>query len=181
VWQAVTADPGQHPVEAIAELVVPESYGASATSLSLTIDVVLRAHSYITPTGPPIAEAWRLPVPDLYSLITGLLAGLTDPPVIAALADVASIDPVLVGQPANAHLYTGPAVDELLYLQMLTPVAGAGGSHGASLMADPTIDLGAPDGRLAQLDTWMRQIALDAGLQGMERLLAVLREGGQLP
>ena len=176
VWQAVVSDPVRHPVEAIAELVVPESYGASASSFSLTVDIVLRVRSYLTPGDVAPATPWRIPVPELSDLIDGLLGGLTDPAVVSALADIASIDPVLVGQPASAYLYTGPAVDELLYLQALTPVVGAGGSHGASLMADPTIDLSTPEGRLVQLDTWMQQIALDAGLKGMEELLLSLRE-----
>jgi hypothetical protein len=180
-WEAVTSEPQRFPVESIAELVVPESYGASATMLSLTVDVVLRIRSIIAPEGLINGMPWRLSVPDLYSLAAGLLAGLTDPNVVTALADVAGIDPVLVGQPVSAYLITGPPVDELLYLQELRAVAGAGGSHGANLLADPTIDLGSPEGRRAQLSTWMQQVALDAGLQGMERLLGMLIEGGNLP
>ena len=47
----------------------------------------------------------------------------------------------------------------------------AGPSHGANLLANPTLDLAAAGDRRAQLDDWLQQIALDAGLSGMEKLL----------
>jgi hypothetical protein len=56
-----------------------------------------------------------------------------------------------------------------------------GGSHGANLVADPTLDLSDWDERHAQVAAWMQQIALDAGVRGMERLLARLKDAANPP
>jgi hypothetical protein len=53
----------------------------------------------------------------------------------------------------------------------LTPIPGAGQSHGANLLANPTLDLADLRERELQLDDWLQQIALDAGLSGMEDAL----------
>jgi len=181
VWQAVRTGPVPHPVEAVAELVMPESYGAPAVSMSFTVDVILRLRASVEGAWGPSAPAWRMPVADLYTTIDSLLAGLTGDAVVHALADLAGVETILIPQPRSLHLVTGPAIDELMYLEMLRPVQGSGGSHGASLLADPTLDLADATDRHGQVDAWIQQIALDAGLRGMERLLNALRDASQLP
>ena len=42
---------------------------------------------------------------------------------------------------------------------------------GAHVLADPAIDLADPGERRAQVDRWLEQIALDAGLTGMQRIV----------
>jgi hypothetical protein len=53
----------------------------------------------------------------------------------------------------------------------LVPIEDAGASQGALLLADPALDLRQESERRTQVDTWLVQIALDSGLQGMEALL----------
>ena len=111
--------------------------------------------------------------------MTGIIAGLTETAVIVALADLADIDPVLVPQPANLTLLTGPAVRELLSVSGLVAVAGAGDSYGASLLSNPTLDLSDVRERIDQVENWMTQVALDAGLRGMEQLLSRMHQKEQ--
>lgn len=183
VWQAVADAPVTHRVEAIAELVLPAAYG-DPSSLSFAVDVVLRIRplrELAKEHGAPVVGNWRLGVADLYDTVDGLLEGLTARDVVSALADIAGIDPAIVPQPISAHVITDAAVEELLWPDGLSVIDGAGGSHGASLVADPTLDLADWDERHAQVDAWVQQIALDAGVRGMERLLARLRDIGDPP
>jgi len=176
-WQgAVTAEP-RHPVEAIAVADLPTSYGAPATSLQVTLDVIIRATAYLAAiSSPHVVTAYQLPMPDLYGILDALLASLTDGAVITALAGLAGIDPVVVPLPANLDFITGPAVADLLHSAGLAPIPDAGPSHGANLLANPTLDLADPGDRRTQLDDWLQQIALDAGLSGMENLLAAYHQ-----
>lgn len=43
-------------------------------------------------------------------------------------------------------------------------------------LANPTLDLADPGEQRVQLDDWLQQIALDAGLSGMEDLLAAFHQ-----
>jgi Putative DNA-binding domain len=177
VWSGAVRAAALHPVEAIAVAELPDSYGTPASTLQFTLDVIIRATAYLealSPSGMP--TVFRLAVPDLYTTVEAMLAGLADQPVIDALAGLAGIDPVLVPLPTNLHLVTGPAVGDLLYPEGLVPIPDAGPSHGANLLANPTLDLGVPEDRKTQLDDWLQQIALDAGLSGMEALVAVYHQ-----
>ncbi|HUZ56287.1 MAG TPA: ATP-binding protein [Streptosporangiaceae bacterium] len=175
-WQAASAEP-RHPIEAIAVADLPGSYGAPASSLQVTLDVIISATAYLAAVSPTReAPAFRLPVPDLYATIDALLAALTDRAVTAALAGLAGIDPVIVPVPANLDFITGPPVTDLLHPDGLAQIPDAGNSHGANLLANPTLDLADPGDRRSQLDDWLQQIALDAGLSGMENLLAAYHQ-----
>jgi hypothetical protein len=44
--------------------------------------------------------------------------------------------------------------------------------------ADPTLDLSSASERAEQVDSWLRQMSGDAGLLGVERLIAQLRVSG---
>jgi hypothetical protein len=118
----------------------------------------------------------RLTVLDLYKTLDALLATLTSNDVVRSLANLAGIDPVVVPRPGNLFFQTGPEVGELLSLDGLTPIEGAGPSHGAQVLANPGLDLANPAERQAQLDDWLQQIALDAGLRGMESLLTAYHQ-----
>jgi hypothetical protein len=106
---------------------------------------------------------------------------LTDHAVITALAGMAGIDPVIMPLPANLDFVTGPAVNDLLQPDGLAQITGAGPSHGANLLTNPTLDLAEAAGRQTQLDDWLQQIGLDAGLTGMESLLAAYHKGHAKP
>jgi hypothetical protein len=76
-----------------------------------------------------------------------------------------------VSPPGNLYFQTGPEVGELLHPQGLMPIEGAGPSHGAHVLVNPSLDLANAEERNTQVDDWLQQIALDAGLRGMENLL----------
>lgn len=172
-WQADTPDStNQHPIEAITDVCLIGAYGEQSTSLQLTLDVIVRARTFMAARYPSMTEPfWELDMPNLYKIIDGILTALIDLSVVRTLADLAGVDSVIVPQPTNLHFITGPSVKELLNPYGLTPVQEAGSSHGASLIADPTLDLSDNLERQKQLDDWLIQIALDAGLVGMEPLL----------
>jgi hypothetical protein len=56
----------------------------------------------------------------------------------------------------------------------LQPIPDATGSRGAHLQADPALSLADPSDRAKQVIRWLCQIAADAGLAGMERLVTEL-------
>ena len=85
---------------------------------------------------------------------------------------MAGIDPVVMPLPTNLALVTAQNVSDLLQPDGLAQIPGAGQSRGANLLTNPTLDLADPRERQIQLDDWLQQIGLDAGLTGMESLLA---------
>jgi hypothetical protein len=173
VWQADASGPVEHPIEAIVTAQLPDTFEAPATALAVTVDVVTRVRQFIgAMPGALDPPTWSLSLPDLYSLADGVVAGLTSHEVVQALADLAGIDPVIVPQPTYLHFVTGLPVTDVLNPYGLTPIADAGTSHGANLIADPALDLSDDRERSEQVDSWMQQIALDAGLTGMQGLLS---------
>jgi hypothetical protein len=171
-WQAVASSPSTHPVEAVLEADLPDAYGVTTSTMQVTLDVLVRARALMKNVGQTPADwRWRLDVPSLYTTIDALLEAFTTQPVIDALAGLAGIDPILVPAPATLDFRTHEPVDQLLNPYRLTVIPDAGGSHGATLLADPSRNLAHLDQRRAQVDDWLRQIALDAGLHGMEDLL----------
>lgn len=184
LWQTVPPGWDMHPVEAIAVLDLPEPHGSAATWMSFTIDLVMRVNRYYEGAkakGWPVAFPWRVTAADLVEMIDGMLCGLVDGEVVQVLSDIAGIDPLLVRQPPGMHLLTGQPVADLLSLTGLAPIPDAGTSHGANLVADPTLDLSDSHDRQIQVDAWVQQIALDAGLRGMEQVLENLRQVDEVP
>lgn len=86
----------------------------------------------------------------------------------SAVADLADIDPILVPPPRNLHIVSSREIAG--FLPPLRQIPGATGSQGAHLRADPALTLADPGDRATQAIRWLRQIAADAGLAGMERL-----------
>lgn len=182
VWQAVPSIPDRYPVEAVAQLTLPESVGAPAASASFTVDVIVRVRDVMEQSGAPAAMSeWHLGVAPLYETLDGLVGGLVDPDLIRVLADIAGIDPIVIDQPLGAHFITGPTVGDLLHPVGLTPITDAGTSHGAHLVSEPALDLSSGADRHRQVDAWVLQIALDAGLRGMEGVLNELKRLGNPP
>jgi hypothetical protein len=164
------------PVEASARLEVPGGYGQTAQNLQVEIDVVVRcsalakiAHQRST-GGQGIQPRWRVTAEQLGRLIDAMLATLTGKGVVGPLADLAGIDVEAVPQPHILHMVTGRPVAEVLDITGLRLIPDGGVSMGAHLLADPALDL-ADDDRREQVRTWLAQIALDAGLLGMEQVL----------
>lgn len=177
VWQGAAGEEPLYPVQAIAAAELPASYGAATSTLQFTIDLIIRASAYlatISPIGTALStsNSYRLPVGRLYTTLDALLVTLTDRGVVAALAGMARTDPIVMPLPTNLALVTAQNVSDLLQPDGLAQIPGAGQSCGANLLTNPTLDLADPRERQIQLDDWLQQIGLDAGLTGMESLLA---------
>ncbi|MFB4308394.1 helix-turn-helix domain-containing protein [Actinomadura sp. GTD37] len=168
-------------VEALVSAEVPGGYGRNATRLQVHLDVVTRlAHlaeiregDWIPAGGqqPPQLDQ-RMEVTTLGDLMDAMIAGFVAQPVVDALADLAQIDSLAVPQPRVLHLRTVNSIAETLDTSSLTAIPDASESGGAHLLADPALDLADADDRHQQVHAWLVQTALDAGLLGMEALLA---------
>ncbi|MEO3783791.1 ATP-binding protein [Actinocorallia sp. B10E7] len=169
------------PIEARASLEVPGAYGSAGTNLQFTLDVTVRLSSWIQATGgrqaaPGRADGpaprWRIALPMLAELMEALATTFTNPEVVAPISDLARVDPVAVPQPRVLHLVTERPILEVLDATGLKQIPDAGVSRGGHLLADPALDLADPADRRRQIQGWLSQLALDAGLLGMEQLLA---------
>jgi hypothetical protein len=87
---------------------------------------------------------------------------------VVVLADLADVDPLLVPPPGSLHVVSPHEIVQ--FLPPLQPIPEVTGSRGAHLRADPASSLSDPEDRAAQATRWVRQIAADAGLTGIERL-----------
>ncbi|MGW6836492.1 hypothetical protein ACWGCI_24225 [Streptomyces sp. NPDC054949] len=113
----------------------------------------------------------RYPLPDLAVLCDGLLQALVDPKVVEEIARIADIGTALVSQPRELHLIADPPVVDLLISTGLQEIPGAGASFGGVFRANPALDLRVAAERQEQVDDWLRQLGVDAGLSGMEALV----------
>lgn len=165
------------PVEATVRLEMPGSYGQVSQNLRVEIDVVIRRSE---PAGiirrsssdpETVLNAWRITAQQLGQLLDGMLATLSSKELAASMADLADIDPIAVPQPHILHIVTTRPVTEVLDTSGLRPIPDAGTSMGAHLLADPARDLADDGDRREQVTSWLTQIALDAGLLGMDQLL----------
>ncbi|MFE5587417.1 helix-turn-helix domain-containing protein [Kitasatospora sp. NPDC056531] len=171
LWQGGPGGAPPFPLEAIAKVDLPASYGAPVSHLQVSLEVVVRFGHVAGKPSPPVA------VGRLYELIDALVAALVDDSVTEALAGLAGVDPLVVPQPIGLDFITSADVPALLVGNGLTPVPDAGTSRGANLLADPGVDQRDPVERRALVDAWLQQISLDAGLLGMERVLDRLHGG----
>ncbi|MEW1640213.1 hypothetical protein AB0469_39935 [Streptomyces sp. NPDC093801] len=81
------------------------------------------------------------------------------------------IDTALVAQPRELHLIADQPVVDLLPSADLQEIPGAGTSLEGTFHANPALDLRITAERQEQVDDWLRQLGLDAGLSGMEALV----------
>ncbi|MFD8621409.1 helix-turn-helix domain-containing protein [Streptomyces sp. NPDC059513] len=176
VWQA-TGRPAEktHLIEAVVSVELPEIYGVAASAAaSVTIDVIARVCRYAEGRGN---AGWkhRYAVPDLAVLFDGLLKTAVDPKVVAEIARIADIDTALVAQPRELHLVADRQVKELLHSGGLQEIPDAGASAGGVFRSNPALNLRSATDRQEQVDDWLRQLGLDAGLTGMESLVEGFR------
>lgn len=174
-WHAGSKEPAGFPVEAVVTVALPDAYAAHHGVAQVQIDVISRLHRFAAALGAHSFECLYL-VPDVCGLLEGILGTVVDPAVVAALADLADVDEVLVAQPQQMHLVTGDAVGSLLHPEGLAPVPeDSGRSHCGIFIANPALDLRVESERREQVDDWMQQLGLDAGLIGMEALIDRIR------
>jgi hypothetical protein len=174
-YQAVSRSPVPHPVEAVVTVDLPEIHGSSSTGApaTVTVDVIARVRRYadaLNSVGAP-GEEHRYSVLELMSLFDGILKTFVDPQVVAEIARITDIDTALVAQPRELHLVADRQVKELLHTDGLKEIPEAGASGGGVFRANPALDLRDVADRQEQVDDWLRQLGLDAGLTGMEDLV----------
>ncbi|MFD9240643.1 helix-turn-helix domain-containing protein [Streptomyces sp. NPDC059556] len=184
VYQGLSSSPVPHPVEAVVTVALPEVYGSStAAPATVTIDVISRVRRYadtLDKVGVP-GEEYRYPVPRLLDLLEGILKTTVDPKVVEEIARITDIDPALVAQPRELHLVADRQVKELLSSSGLEEIPEAGASAGGVFRANPALDLRDIADRQEQVDDWLRQLGLDAGLTGMESLVERSRATAPTP
>lgn len=171
-WQV--ADRVVPPFEITARIDAPGQYGHShiqklTVSLEITSRLSAFAHSPNSPQPPPPTSTRPLQTSEWAALLHAMMATLTSPPIVAAIADLADVDPIVVPPPQIVHIVSREEVTRLLPPQ-LWQIPGATGSHAAHLRANPAVSLTDPVDRARQVVRWLCQIAADAGLSGMERL-----------
>jgi hypothetical protein len=172
-WWAGTSNDPPFPLVSTVSLIAPIPTTVPATTMNLTVDVAVRIRGDVGIQGSfPNA---RVPIELLDATISGVVATLVDPRLVAVLAELGDIDPALVPQPFFAHLVTGRPVTEILAGEGLSTVLDNGSSMGAQLTARPGFNLRDPVERRAQIDGWLVQIGLDAGFQGMAEVVRKLR------
>ena len=116
----------------------------------------------------------RLEAAEWAALLDAVAATLTSPGVVGPVADLAGADPITVRQPRVLYVVSGPPLPELLPADLFA-IRDGGVSYGASMLADPALDLSDPADRAEQADRWLIQMAADAGLLGMEHLVSKMR------
>jgi hypothetical protein len=180
VWRGAPAgwpDDRAGPVIANVRLEVPGGYGMPGTHLQLETDVTVRYSlaAEIARECPgneaAVSPRWRVRPHHLGEIVGAVLATLAGTDVAGPLAGLGGIDPLAVPQPRVMHMVTARPVTEVLDTTGLTPIPSAGNSMGAHLLADPALDLADDKDREEQVRRWLAQIALDAGLTGMEQAL----------
>jgi hypothetical protein len=175
VWQI--ADGKIPPAGMTVRIEAPGQYGHShVQTLNISIEITSRLTAW-RDTQP---VQWHQPgtprhleAPEWVALLDAVMATLTDPRVVAAIADLADVDPILVPPPMVLHVVSSREIAGFLPPQ-LRPIPGATGSRGAHLQADPSLSLADPKDRAQQVTRWLCQIAADAGLTGMESLVMQL-------
>ncbi|MBG7704801.1 ATP-binding protein [Streptomyces sp. MC1] len=172
VYRALSRSAVPHPVEAVVTVALPEVYGSSTAAMAtVTIDVIARVRRY----AGTVNEEYRYPVPNLLDLLEGILKTTVDPKVVAEIARIIDIDPALAAQPRELHLVADRQVKDLLRTDGLEEIPDAGASAGGVFRANPALDLRDTADRQEQVDDWLRQLGLDAGLTGMENLVEQYR------
>jgi hypothetical protein len=176
VWR-IEPDEGA-PFEMTVRIEVPGHYGRSHVgALEMTLTVISRLTEWVKAgrSSVPPPSKRRLEVTEWAALLDSIATTLTSREVIGPVAELAGVDPITVRQPRVLHIVSGPRMPELLPAG-LSPIRGGGVSHGAHMLADPALDLSNPAERGEQVDRWLNQMGSDAGLFGMEQLVAKMRE-----
>lgn|GEM_PF-2306039 len=174
-WRSMPDLQGVYPIEAVATASIPETYGQNASFLQFTLDITVRESAFRRILDGTNAHAATIEVDELRGLLQDLCATLRNRDVTRCLADLSGVDPELVRQPNVVHFVTGPSVIDLLSAHGLRPIPDAGTSRGARLLTKPARDLSDDVDRRDQVAEWMIQIALDAGLRGMEAVISSTR------
>ncbi len=162
------------PFQVRVEVEAPGQYGRPDTrALIISVTTISRFSAWLqsgtAPEFPPPGLRRRLEITEWESLLGAMIATLMEPHVAAAIADLAGVDPIQVPPPRIVHLVSDHEI-AALFPAWLQPITGVTGTRESHLLADPSLNLVLDDERASQVSRWLRQIAQDAGLVGMDRL-----------
>ena len=150
VWQIAGQVP---PAEMTVRVEAPGQYGHShIQALSISVEIISRLTAWRD--AQPVqwhqpGALRRLELTEWADLLNAVIATLTEPRVVAAIADLADVDPILVPPPRLLHLVSSREIAGFLPSQ-LQPIAGATGSRGAHVQADPALSLADPETELSR-------------------------------
>jgi hypothetical protein len=145
-WQI--ADGEIAPFEITTRIVAPGQCGHShIQKLTVSVEITSRltawARSSYSPPPPPPGPVRRLETAEWATLLNAMMATLTSTAIVAAIADLADVDPIVVPPPQVVHIIS---VQEIArFLPPLRAIPGATGSRGAHLRADPALTLSEPE------------------------------------
>jgi hypothetical protein len=113
VWQIASGEIS--PFQMTIRIVAPGQYGNShLQTLDVSIEIVSRLSSWmraaVSPPLPPPTARRRLETAEWAALLDAMVATLADLETVAAIADLADVDPILVPPPRNLHVVTGPEI-----------------------------------------------------------------------
>ena len=180
-WQAIKSYEGKYyyPVESIFTMKSVTDSLSPPASMVVTFDIKLRSTSLFRREHP---SQWGqesvvgTSIPELFEGIKGALQTMTNPSVLSLLAEIAGIEIYQIPRPMSMHVLMPYGVARTLNNQNLRAIPESGYSGGAMLLGDMTLDLKQEADLNTQIDQWMVQIALDAGLEGMEPLLQLFHQ-----
>ncbi|MFI1177517.1 helix-turn-helix domain-containing protein [Streptomyces melanogenes] len=143
-WSAAPDDWPQgmdHPMQAVAQLKIPGSYGDHGQRLRVELDVVARISDMTdvlqrgSRPSEPVRE--RIGVQTVAGLMDAMVETLVSQSAVVPLAELAAIDPLAVPQPRNLHMIMGRLLSEVLDTTALKPIPDAGPSHGGASPCRP--------------------------------------------
>ncbi len=132
VWQIASGE--IPPLQMTVTVEAPGQYGHSnVQTLNISVEIVSRLsswlHSQNSPQPPPPGMLRRLEPAEWAALLDAMMATLTEPRVVAVIADLADVDPILVPPPRILHLVSDHEIAGFLPPQLqpfpVPPARGA--------------------------------------------------------
>jgi hypothetical protein len=112
-WQIASGE--IPPFEVTVRVEAPGQYGHShIQSLDITVEIISKLSAWMrtpdSPQPPPPGDRRHLEVAEWGALLDAVLGTLTEPRVVAAVADVADVDPIVVPPPMAMTAPIGPTM-----------------------------------------------------------------------
>jgi len=175
-WQAIKSFEGKHvyPVECVITISSTSDSNSPPSFMSALLDIKLRKTAFYRLEH---ASRWtpesiaNISVLELFKGIQIALKTMSKDSIRLLLSEIAGIEIFQVPVPMSMHVLMPYGVANTLIDQNLISIPDSGFSGGAFLLGDTTLDIGKNAELDQQVDQWMLQIALDAGLEGMEHLV----------
>lgn len=177
VWSAL--DPSSFQSPAPVECVFTFDSGLNGieppTSMTITVDLILRHSAHLIRNNPSQflpGMNMQISLPTIYETIKAILKTLIADEFVNLVAEICDLDIGAVPRPMSMHLFMPHGVNNTINRTGLRVIPNSGPSSGAQLIGDAVLDLQDKGNLNHQVDQWVNQLALDGGLDGMERLIS---------